>query len=339
MKIVHAANFSLFKYGANYYFTDDKISNGLIRNGHYVYNFSYRDVARSENWLKTKSFGAGKANKRLIETCDHVKPELLLLGHSEIITVQTLQTIKARHPEIKIAMWYVDPLWLEHHAANIRSKLPALDVFFATTGGDLLRQFKRPGLTVSYMPNIADASVEVHRNFERDDLPIEFLFCGRDYKEPERQAFLVDIAERLSSRQSRFFGCLNQPLLFGHTYTDTLGQAKTGLSYNRRNDVQLYMSDRIVQLTGNGIVAFSPKIPGMTMLYADDEVVYFDDSDDLIDKVMQIVSQESLRKRIAYNGWKKTHEAFNGTRVTAFLLETIYGKPYSAAYEWTDEIY
>ena len=45
--IVHASSFTVGAKGAFQHNTAIKISNGLIRNGHLVLNFSQRDVARS----------------------------------------------------------------------------------------------------------------------------------------------------------------------------------------------------------------------------------------------------------------------------------------------------
>jgi len=55
LKIVHCANFSESKYGAVYYAIDRKISNGLIRNGHFVYDFSYRKSRKTPLSLKVKN--------------------------------------------------------------------------------------------------------------------------------------------------------------------------------------------------------------------------------------------------------------------------------------------
>ncbi|SSR66936.1 glycosyltransferase [Acinetobacter baumannii] len=44
MKILHIANFGFNKQGAHFYCTDRKISAGLIENGHFVYDFSFRGL-------------------------------------------------------------------------------------------------------------------------------------------------------------------------------------------------------------------------------------------------------------------------------------------------------
>ena len=69
MKIIHVANFHHNKLGTAYYYADRKISNGFIRSGHYVYDFSYRDEARNCSLLKRKKMGTKKMNQQLIELC------------------------------------------------------------------------------------------------------------------------------------------------------------------------------------------------------------------------------------------------------------------------------
>ncbi len=69
-----------------------------------------------------------------------------------------------------------------------------------------------------------------------------------------------------------------------------------GLNYSRRNDVTLYSSDRIVQLTGNGLLTFSPRIPGFEKLYTEQEVVYFDDQFDLAKKINSLIKTQTSCK-------------------------------------------
>ncbi|WP_024954289.1 hypothetical protein [Sulfurospirillum arcachonense] len=84
IKIVHCANFSESKNGSVYYSIDRKMSNGLIRNGHFVYDFSYREIAKNSTFCKNKKFGTKHVNSKLIETIKNIEPDLLLLGHSEL---------------------------------------------------------------------------------------------------------------------------------------------------------------------------------------------------------------------------------------------------------------
>jgi hypothetical protein len=339
MKIVHVANYNYLKNGQSYYATDYKIHQGLVRNGHLVYPFSYRDTARCSTFFGSKKWGIGKTNKKLIETCYNIHPELLMLSHAELISTETLLEIKKIVPSIKIAMWFVDAMFNERNVINIEKKLPNIDALFLTSGGKWLERFASPTTKVCFFPNIVDSSIDVYRNFESDELPIDFLFCGTDYNDPVRQSFLNSLSEQLSDINTRFAGCLGQPRIFGAKYMQTLSQARMGLNYSRRNDVELYSSDRIAHLTGNGILTFTPRIPGYEALYTQDEVIYFDDISELIEKVNYYTENDSLRKKVAYNGWKKTHILFNATLITKFMLETIFNKSYTETYEWIDKIY
>ena len=61
MKILHISNFGDKHNGRLYWNQCFKISNGFIRNGHNVYNFSERDKSRS-NWINKLS--KGKEDKK-----------------------------------------------------------------------------------------------------------------------------------------------------------------------------------------------------------------------------------------------------------------------------------
>jgi hypothetical protein len=77
MRILHVANFNTHKYGTDLYATDRKISAGLTRNGHFVYDFSYRDVCRNESLFRTTRLGNSKVNQKLLQACETICPELL----------------------------------------------------------------------------------------------------------------------------------------------------------------------------------------------------------------------------------------------------------------------
>ncbi|MBN2683711.1 MAG: glycosyltransferase family 1 protein [Pontiellaceae bacterium] len=336
MKILHVANFSHLDARTFHYACDRKINTALIRNGHCVFDFSYRDIARAEGLFQHKKWGVPKMNRSLIERVDSFRPDLLLLAHSELISIETLKTIRKKHPSMAVAMWYVDGLCYPERIAFIKERLPLLDAFFATTAGESLAALKLPHLALAYMPNPVDSSIETGRNFEKDEFQTDFLFCGRDYKEPERQAFVSGLAEKLDFLLAEFRGCLGRPGAFGADYTDLLLGTKTGLNYSRRNDIQWMTSDRLVHLTGNGILTFCPKVPGMETLFRVDEIVYFDELDDLIDKVRHFHQHDDERKLIAEAGWKRAHEAFSADRIALFMLETIFKENYSQPYEWLD---
>ncbi len=341
MKILHIANFGFNKQGAHFYCTDRKISAGLIENGHFVYDFSFRDMARMGTIFKTKKLGASWANKEILKIVENLEPDLVLIGHSDLMSPLVLKEIKQRYPQTKIAFWYVDPLYLEQKLGFVHQFSPYLDAIFCTTGGEYLKKLKQPQLKVAYMPNVGHRNVEQLKQFEATQTENDFIFCGVVYKEPEREKFLKDLSQTLSDTQIKhqFYGCFDQAGVYGKAYYQVLAQARMGLSYSRRNDVQLYSSDRIVQLTGNGLLTFSPRTPGFEQLYCEDEIVYFDHQDDLAEKIKFYVKNPDAAKKIAEAGWNKTKNSFNAQRITQFMLEVAFDLPLSEDYEWATEVY
>ena len=338
MKILHVANFNMGKYGNTYYNTDRKLTNGLIRNGHFVYEFSYRDVARYESFFRTtKLNGERKANRFLLKTVSQFQPDLLLLGHSELITVETLERIREMVPGIKIALWYVDPLFHEQAIQHVINRLECFDAVFATTGGEWLAKFKGSRNVAAFFPNPVDPSVECHQSFNLAHAAVDLLFCGREAKGSEREYMLKELKGKLSGIYFEIWGSLNRPKIFGHAYYQKLAETKMGLNLSRRTDIPLYSSDRIAQLTGNGILTFTGKIPCFETLFTKEEVVYFENMDELADQINYFHRNDSHRRQIAAKGWQKAHASFNVERIARYMLEVIFNKPFSEPYEWRYE--
>jgi len=318
LKIVHCANFDEIKNGAMFYSQDRKISHGLIRNGHMVYDFSYRTVARSSTIFKTKKLGSRKMNELLIKTIDNLKPNLLLLGHSEIVFDTTLELIKSKYPNMKIAMWWVDPF---DRISHINDRLPYLDAFFATTSPEYYKQFFTKRTHFFYMPNICDDSIETLKAFENKKYDYDLIFIGRN--DDNRKDFINKISA-IKEINFKIFGNNKNSLIFGQNFLNTLTKSKMAINYSRYNDIPLYSSDRVIQLLAQGSLVFSPKVPQLDTLFLDDEIIYFNDFDDLKEKLIFYKNNDKERVEVSKKGWKKAHTFFNSTTVTQKMIEDIF---------------
>ena len=89
-KILHIGNFGskvdhrLFNISLS-----KKISNGLIRNGHDVIDFDYRN-----NY--SKFFEKFDIDKKILDISHNYKPDLILLGHNNILNRNTLLELKEK---------------------------------------------------------------------------------------------------------------------------------------------------------------------------------------------------------------------------------------------------
>ena len=336
MKIIHAANFDLRKNGAVFYACDRKISNGMTRNGHHVYDFSYRDVARNNRQWGSKKSGIKNMNQLFIDTVDNIRPDFIMLGHSELISLETLQHIKQNHPDTHIAQWYVDPLFSREKLGFIIDRMVILDALFCTTGGEHLDMFKQKGGKAFYLPNPVDDSIEVFHNDEKTTFEYDLIFCGRDKNEKERGSFLQHLTDQLDQLRIGLRGSLGNPLVYGHGYLDLLEGSKMGLNLSRSDEYYMYSSDRIAQLTGNGLLTFTPETPGIRKLYNDDEMIFFSGLDELIDKARYYHQHDEERCRIAANGRRRAHQCYNSTRLAKYMLELSLAEGASENYEWMD---
>lgn len=340
MRILHVANFSTHKYGADLYATDRKISAGLIQNGHFVYDFSYRDICRNDSFFRTTKLGTANVNKRLLQACKTLVPHVLLLGHSELIDAKTLQTIRERLPNIKIALWYVDALFHKEKTTHLFERLRSIDVIFATTGGTYLEELKTDTTCSAFIPNMVDPAIESKKAFLATSYDYDFIFCGRDSNDPTRQSFMEKLQQETSSYlRCAFRGCLGSLPIIGYDYLDFLNRSKMGLNISRRNDIPLYTSDRLVQLLGNGLLTFCPRVPGMHKIFSNDELVYFDEYGELLEKIAWFHNHPEECKKTAENGWNRVHSSYNSKRVTKYMLELLFELPFTSSYEWKDEVF
>jgi hypothetical protein len=338
MKIVHVSHFSMRENGANYYAIQYKLSSGLTRLGHFVFNFSDRDVARA-NPLQIRKLGEGRANRKLIAVCKEVRPDFLLLGHCTIITTDTVRAIRAAHPNTPIAHWNCDGLFVESNLARLRALAPLADMTFVTTAGKDLRRITAQGRRACFMPNPLDRSIENFRVFEQSDVANDLVFLtGFNRYDTEKLEKCNLIRARLPDLKFDVRGLHDVPGVYGSELFDVLAQAKMGLNISKRNDVYLYSSDRMAQLMGCGLLTFIDRRTRFDEIFAADELVTYAGDEEMIDKIGYFRKHDGERKAVAERGWRRAHEIFSETAVSQWILDATFGRAHSRVYAWPTEI-
>ncbi len=339
MKIVHASNFSLRENGANYYAMPYKLSSGLTRLGHFVFNYSDRDVANA-NLLRVRELGRGRANRKLAGVCDAVRPDLLLLGHCTLIWPETVAEIRKAHPQMRVAHWNCDGLFVPENLARLQALAPIVDASLVTTAGEDLRQVISSGGRACFMPNPIDRAIEALQVFARDEVANDLVFLtGFNSYDKEKLAICDALKARLPDLKFDVRGLYGVPGVYGAELFDVLANAKMGLNISKRNDVYLYSSDRMAQLMGCGLLCFTDKRAHFDEIFSADEHVTYDGVDDLISKIDHFRRHDDERKRIAENGWRKAHEIFSETTVAQWILDVTFGNSPSRAYAWPTTVF
>lgn len=341
--ILHVANFSDRPKGAAFSATQYKLTNGLIRSGHNVVTFSDRDAARASTPLLSKAAGRGGANRRLLALVESLAPDVVLLGHADVVQPEILAEMRLRRPGLRLAQWNVDPLFDIGNVARLRAKLEVVDWTFVTTAGPLLAELGAGGARVAFMPNPVDISIERGRAFDTAALPWDVFYavgapelarfhCGAP-DTPRR--IVARLRARLPGRRFLTPG-IDHARLEGAGCVQALALAKVGLNISRRNDVTWYASDRMAHLAGNGVVVATERAAGFDALFAEDEMAFYDSEDELAAVLDRLLSDDGARQDMARRGWRAYHRMFDSTRVAQYLMAVLDGTVDPARFDWRD---
>ncbi|MDX2288692.1 MAG: glycosyltransferase [Hyphomicrobiaceae bacterium] len=307
------------KYGGGFFYAfHRRLINGFIRAGHFVYPYSDRDTA--DYALGVRAIGRRLANRRLIEIAAELKPDLVVLLLSYLIEPETVRRVREVAKGVKVAAICIDDIGHDKPAAQFRFLLQEADVGFATTGGETLARFAslRP---VAFIPNPVDTSIDDQRAFAASPVETDIFFACHQPMEDPRWQRVEALRARLTGRGRRFglHGNFATPLT-GDRFVAALGRAAIGLNLNRR-DGDLYASDRMAQFLGNGLLLATRRASGYDAVFSDDEMLFFDDTDDLAVGIERVLAAGEPWRAMARAGREKALRLMNETVVCRFIVD------------------
>ena len=353
MKILHVSNFG-DKHNARLYWNQCfKITNGFIRNGHSVYNFSDRDRSRSSILNKINSNQS--VQKDLIDTIKNYMPDLIVLGHADRINLSTLDEIRHKYPS-KIIEWNVDNLHLDNTRTKLSERSLFLDGIFSTTADEQISQCVSENF-ISFFPNIVDSTVENLKIYEQTAHSKDVFFAlshgvgtGKlrkknniKEKNDPRVQFMDSLKKKLPYINFNFFGMNGVQPIWASNFDKNIRDCYMGICLQRKPLLKYGLSDRIVQYLGNGLMVF---IENETQYYdilkRDKEAVYFDGVEDLTEKIEFYKQNKDEALKIAHNGHKRMHQDFNEKIITNYMLDCLNSKDSSSLqdkYNWPIHFY
>lgn len=337
MRLVYACNLMIRRFGKLKFFTDIKLMNGMIRNNWNICTFSDRDIAKFTAPLNIKPLGLRNANRHFIETCINFKPDIIVIGHCDIITNNTLKEIQKLLPGVPIAYYNIDALWIDSNVKKIKHRKEVVNSIFLTTGGESLKKFRTSDNIVCYIPNAVDPCIEQHDNSTKVDFERDLIYCGVGDKSDERYPLIVNLHDRLKNK-IRFdtYGIHGHAPVWGEEYEQLISTSKMALNLNRCEGWPLYSSDRIAQLMGNGLLTFLWDKGDMRRLFTDDHVVFFKDEDELVNKIVEFQHNDTKRQEVASQGRSYYHKNYSAQLVIKFIVEKTLGIPNTQDYIWTE---
>jgi glycosyltransferase involved in cell wall biosynthesis len=327
LKILHITNFNERHNGRLFYNTGKRINNGFIRLGHSVLEFSDRDIIsyyRSINDLN----GSKTLNKKLLDVISNYVPDIIVLGHADLIKNETLVWIKKNYPNIKFSQWFLDRMdtnWVVNKKRFL-DKIKIMDASFCTTDPKSLNL----DANTFFMPNPVDESFEKLKNFRQNDFNNDVFFAMshgvhrgklKKGKFDDRENFINKILLKTPDVKFDLYGMNNRQPIWADDFINAISQSKIGLNLSQGKPAKYYSSDRFAQLIGNGLLLMIDENTKFNHFFKNDEIIMYKNINDLTEKIQKYTQNDNLRKKIAKKGYEKYFKYFNSTIVSDFIIK------------------
>ena len=93
-----------------------------------------------------------------------------------------------------------------------------------------------------------------------------------------------------------------------------------GLNLSRGKPTKYYSSNRIASLMGNGLLTFIDKKTQINDFFNKNELIFYEDLNDLADKIKFYKKNDKLRQKISANGRKKYFTYLTRLKLAKILL-------------------
>ena len=332
LKILHVTNFNERHNGRLFYNTGRRLNNGFLRLNHSVLEFSDRDIVSYYRSLSDFK-GSKKLNNKLIEVISNYLPNLVVLGHADLISNDTLEYIKKIYPNIKIVQWFLDRMDAEWkiNRKRFENKFDFTDANFCTTSPEVLNFDKSK--KIYYIPNPVDASFETLNVYKKKTFSRDLFFAMshgvhrgllKKGKFDVRENIINKLISILPNVKFDIYGMNKIQPIWADEYLKTIADSKMALNLSQGLPVKYYSSDRISQMVGNGLLTFVDKKTRLSDFFSDNEIIFYDSIKDLAEKINKYNTDDHKRIKIARAGKKKYFRYFNSSLVAQFIIDKTF---------------
>ena len=230
-----------------------KISDGLIKQKFNITNFSDR-------YFSQKNF-LSKIDDKLIKIINNLRPNLILLGHTNSLRIETLKNIKDKFSNTKIAFWYEDSInrngpdfsknkiFLEKYANYV-------DQFFITTDKNNV-QASIPKKKINFIPVPCSETSENLDLYNTKNHQFDIFYAishgvNRGVLKKGKIDLRFNFIESLINKSDyityNLFGFNNVQPVWGNDFISEISKCKFALNLSRGEPVKYYSSNRIASL-------------------------------------------------------------------------------------------
>ena len=314
-----------------------KFTNGFIRNNHDVLEISDRDFIKNNRSIINLESNKNLFQKHLIEVFKNYNPDLFFFGHSNNVDISTIDELRSINKNLIISHWNEDPLmpslkFSQKNIENIKPYVPIADHNFITSHPSILKNiYKNKKFNFLFIP--VDRNIEC---FEVYNLPANNdIFYAMSHGvnrgvlkqgfEDNRIKFLEKLVKKIPKIKYDFRGFKNIQPIWGNDFNNALINSKMGLNLSRGTPTKYYSSNRIASILGNGLLTFVDIKTELNDFFNNDEIVFYDNIDDLASKIKFYSKNERLRKKIAKKGRGKYFKLFDGNKIAKYIVDVSLG--------------
>jgi glycosyltransferase involved in cell wall biosynthesis len=340
IKVLHISNFSeRSDYRLLNINLASKISNGLNKENVQTINFSDRTFSKLNNF--------STIDNKIIRIVENLRPNLVLLGHTNSLKVETLKNIKDKFSDTKFAFWYEDSINKKGPDFNknkifIEKYKDYIDNFFITTDKNNV-EASIPKNKLNYIP-IPCAKFNENLNLSKITNHIYDIFFAISHgvnrgilkknKIDGREEFVKNLLTKSVDISFNIFGLNNTQPIWGDKFNYEISKCRFGLNLSRGEPIKYYSSNRIASYVANGLPTLIDEKVQFNDFFTSNEMIFYNDVEDLIDKVNFYKKNERLRAKIGLNGKKKYFKIFNNVIVANYILSKTLGLKPSYKFAW-----
>ena len=209
-----------------------------------------------------------------------------------------------------------------------------VDHSFITTNPSVLNFSKKYTQNIHFFMTPVDKNIECFDVFKLK--PSNDVFYAMSHgvnrailkegKIDNRVIFLNKLIKKSNGIKYDFYGFGKQEPVWGNNFYKSLLNSKMALNLSRGNPTKHYSSNRIASLMGNGLMVFIDKKVEMNNFFNSNEIVSYNNIDDLVDKIRFYKKNDKTRIKIAKKGKEKYFKIFNETKISKFIVDKSLGK-------------
>ena len=312
----------------------NKLSKGFIRNGHDVINFSYRNFLQKSIINKSNQI----INQKILNICDNYRPNLIVLGHNNILEASSINKIKKNYSS-KFILWYEDALGKRGDGPNWRSNLnlieknnQLIDGYYLTTHPDEIRtNIQRKKL--NFLPIPVDPNIENLEIFNCKNRYKDLFFAlshGVNFgklkkgKNDEREEFIQELMNLYPEIKYNILGIADENPKWNYDFFKELSKCKMSLNLSRGHPLKYTSSNRIAALIGNGIYTFIDEKTKFHDFFNENEVGSYKNILDLGNKIEYFLKNPKKIDEYGRNGKEKYFKLFNNKKITKEILDKTF---------------